>query len=432
MNVDGDADRTNGISSLRNGIATGLRKPGIDPQTGGPSVTPSVPWSLSGLFAGFGLLTVGNGLFQTLIPLHMVRLAAPTFVIGLIQSCYYLGFVVGAVTSRKIIERIGQHRTFICAAALVSIIALIFAQCDSPAVLAGLRLLSGLAFVALYMSIESWLHISVENRQRGQIFGAYAAINYLAAGIGQLMLIVGNASHAAQFSIVGALAVSAIVPVALLDGWPVTAVDAVAIRKPSQHLAHTFVAVAKSTRLALPGCILGGMLYSAIFSMTPLFLEQKGYDNTDLAIFMAAVMFGAWLPQWPIGRLSDRFDRRRIIATIAAVSAGLSVILLVWSARPVVWVVYLTYSAVTLTLYSLNVSHINDCTAPGSRVAVSGILLVLFSLGGVLGPPVIAVLMTWAGPSGLFVFNAVIASILYFAAVCALRSRQQGNASHGR
>jgi MFS family permease len=380
---------------------------------------------LAGLLAGFGLLTVGNGLFQTLIPLHMVHVDAPTFVIGLIQSCYYVGFVVGAVTSRKLIERVGQHRTFICASALVSIIALIFAQCDSPGVLAGLRLLSGLAFVALYMSIESWLHVSVENRQRGRVFGAYAAINYLASGTGQLMLIVGNSAQSAQFSIVGALAVSAIIPVALLDGWPAIAAGDAAVRLPSQRWTQTFIAVARSTRLAVPGCILGGMLYSALFSMTPLFLQQKSFDNTELSIFMAAALYIAWLPQWPVGRLSDRFDRRRIIAVVAAASAVLSFVLVIWSERLIVWVAYLVYSAVTLTLYSLNVSHINDCAEPESRVAVSGILLVLFSLGGVLGPPVVAELMILIGPDGLFLFNALVASMLCIAACWALRSKRQ-------
>lgn len=388
--------------------------------------------ALAGLLFGYALLVAGNGLFQTLIPLRIIQANESTLVVGLIQSCYYAGFILGAVVNRRLIDRIGQHRTFVAFSAAASILALAFGAAQSPWTLAFVRLLTGVAFMGLYTSVESWLNGTVENDKRGQVFGLYAAINYLAVGGGQFLLNIGVGSPAQQFSIAAALFAAAVMPVTLMEGWPAKVRDANLDRVPARAWHESLREMMTAAPLAVPGCILAGFIYSSFYSMMPIYLERSGFSTRELATFMGVALLGALLPQFPMGRLSDRIDRRRLVFWTASVSAVLSLVLFCIDVRIVTWCATLAYVAVTFTQYGLIVSHVQDRTESSLRVAVSATLLVLFSLGGMTGPTLASALMTLIGPSGLFLFNAGSCVLMAFSARHALRASSRESIAHAR
>jgi MFS family permease len=376
--------------------------------------------ALTGLLCSYALLIVGNGLFQTLIPLRIMQSGYPTIVIGLVQSCYYAGFILGAMVNRRLIDRIGQHRTFVAYSAAASILALAFGAAQSPWTLAVVRLLTGFAFMGLYVSIESWLNGTVENEKRGQVFGSYAAINYLAVGTGQFLLNVGAGTGGQQFSIAAALFAAAVMPVTLLEGWPVKVADESLHRVPARTWRESVRDMMAAAPLAVPGCVLAGFIYSAFYGMMPVYLERAGFSTSELATFMGIALIGALVPQWPMGRLSDRIDRRRLVYFTASISATLSLVLFCFDARVVTWCATLAYVAVTFTQYGLIVSHVQDRTERHHRVAISATLLALFSFGGMAGPALASTMMTIVGPSGLFLFNALSCVLLALSARRAL------------
>ncbi|BAO88368.1 MFS transporter [Caballeronia cordobensis] len=382
---------------------------------------PDTMRALAGLLLGLALLVAGNGLFQTLIPLRIIESGYSTFVTGLIQSSYYAGFILGAVVNRRLIDRIGQHRTFVAFSAAASILALAFGAVQSPWLLGFVRLLTGVAFMALYTSVESWLNGTVQNEKRGQVFGLYAGINYLAVGGGQFLLNVGAGSGAQQFSIAAAFFAAAVLPVTLMEGWPAKVDDANLDRVPARSWSASFKEMLVLAPLGVPGCILAGFIYSNFYALMPVYLQRTGFSTHDIATFMGVALIGALLPQYPMGRLSDRIDRRRLVFWTASVSAVLSLVLLCFDFRIVTWCATLAYVAVTFTQYGLIVSHVQDRTESHLRVAVSTMLLVLFSLGGMTGPTLASALMTLIGPSGLFLFNALSCALLAASARHALR-----------
>ena len=377
--------------------------------------------ALAGLLCGYALLVAGNGLFQTLIPLRILQSGTSTLVVGLIQSSYYAGFILGAMMNRRLIDRIGQHRTFVAFSAAASILALAFGAAESPWTLGVVRLLTGVAFMGLYTSVESWLNGTVDNEKRGQVFGLYAAINYLAVGSGQFLLNIGEGSAAQQFSIAAALFAAAVMPVTLMEGWPAKVNDANLHRVPARSWGESLREMMAVAPLGVPGCILAGFIYSNFYSLMPVYLKGAGFSTHELATFMGVALIGALLPQFPMGRLSDRIDRRRLVFWTASISAVLSLVLFSFSFRIVTWCATLTYVAVTFTQYGLIVSHVQDRTESHLRVAVSAMLLVLFSLGGMTGPTLASALMTLIGPSGLFLFNGLSCVLLALTARHALR-----------
>lgn len=378
--------------------------------------------SMFGLLAAYAILMAGNGMFTTLIPIRMLHGNLSTLAVGLVQSCYYAGFIVGAVFNSRMIERIGQHRGFVAFSAAATLTALAFGTFDSPWVWGGLRFGAGFAFMGIYASVESWLNGAVPNAMRGRVFASYLAITYLGVGAGQFLLTGEGAAGSRDLLIVAALFAGAILPVTLLEGWPVHVFDDRAgVRRP-----HSWIDNAKDlwrrTPLAIPGCICSGLLSSSFYAMTPVFLTRIGFSVGELSHFMGIALAGALLSQWPVGKLSDRIDRRTLVFRIASISAVLSASLVFARAHWFVNIATFVYVGVTFTLYGLVVSYVNDRIEPERRIAISATLLILFSIGGLSGPTIASLTMTALGPSGLFVFNGVTAALLAYAALHSLGS----------
>ncbi|PRG64642.1 MFS transporter [Burkholderia multivorans] len=376
--------------------------------------TPSEYRTLAGLLLGAAFLILGNGLFQTLIPLRLVRHGESTLVVGFIQSCYYLGFLLGAFTARRLIDRFGQHRVFIAFAALAAILTQAFGAFESVATLALIRLATGFAFMGLFSSIESWIQGTASNANRGRIFGTYTTINYFSLCTGQLLLNVGGPGGTTGFGLASALFAAAIIPVALLSGWPKMA-DSDA---PNPLRTHSWIEVLRAltgaTSLAVPGCILAGFLYSGFYSLMPVFLVRSGFATANLSLFMGVCLLGALCTQRPMGRLSDRYARRVLVYRIALLSAALSGALVIYHEGVFLWIGAIAYVAVTFTQYGLVAGDTNDRIDPRLRVAIASLLLVLFSVGGMTGPAIASVFMTVLGAKGIFSFNALSCLMLAF------------------
>ncbi|KAG0163127.1 L-Proline/Glycine betaine transporter ProP [Apophysomyces sp. BC1034] len=403
-----------------------LPRPAVQPDPAGALFRP-----LSGLLAAYAVLMVGNGLFTTLIPIRMLHAGLSTVAVGLVQSCYYAGFIAGAVTNSRLIERIGQHRAFVAFSATAALTALAFGTFDSPRVGGVLRFFSGVAFMGVYACVESWLNGAVPNAMRGRVFSTYLTITYLGVGAGQFLLGAGGASGGRNLLIVGALFVGAILPVTLLEGWPVHVFeDRAGVRRP-RSWAGNIADLWRDMPLAIPGCICAGLLSSAFYSMMPVFLTSIGFSVSELSHFMGIALTGALLPQWPVGKLSDRVERRVLVFRIAVLAAVLSTPLIVVRAHWFVSIATFVYVAVAFTLYGLIVSYVNDRIDANRRIAISATLLILFSIGGLSGPTIASVAMTALGPGGLFVFNAATAALLAYAAHRSLNGEQTAFPSVG-
>jgi len=378
--------------------------------------------ALIGLLASYAFLTTGNGLLTTLIPIRMLHSNMSTLAVGIVQSCYYAGFIFGCVVNRTLIERIGQHRTFVAYASFVAVIALGFATFNAPLMLALLRLLYGFAFVGLYTAVESWLNSAVPNAFRGRVVGSYLSVHYLALGAGQFFVTAGDAEGNHQLLIVAALFCAAVIPVTLMNGWP-TQISVRQLNEPrSLAWLETVRHINRMTALGIPGCILSGSLYGSFYAMAPVFLTRVGFSVTQLSTFMGVALVGALIPQWPIGKFSDRVDRRRLIRCIAVASAFLSALLVYFHAHAFVCCVLFVYVVVTFPLYGLIVSHVNDRTEPDRRVATSVMLQILFALGGASGPAFGSVAMIAFGPGGLFVLDCASAVALAYIAIRTMKS----------
>ena len=348
------------------------------------------------LLLGMGVLMLGAGLQSTVLGLRATLEGFPTPVTGAIMSCYYMGYLAGTVAAPRMLRQIGHIRVFAALAAVASAAALVQALFVNPFAWGAMRATSGLCFAGIYVVAESWLNDRASRANRGRLLAIYMLVLYVGLGSAQFLLIPSNPSTPAPFMLVSALICLAMVPIV---------VSARQAPEPAVPSKVRYRDLYRNSPLGVVAVAVSGLISAIIFSMGPVYARLSGMATADVATFMALSIFAAVLTQYPIGRLSDRIDRRTVIAGICTLASVLAASIALFGAMPRVLFLALSalFSGFVLTLYSLAISHVNDKLEPAQTVAASSALLRLNGTAAATGPLLAGSLMAAFGPSAYFV-----------------------------
>ncbi len=334
---------------------------------------------------------LGAGLQSTLLGVRATIEGFPTPVTGLIMSCYYVGYVLGTTIAPPLLRQIGHIRVFATLAAVASAAILVQGCFVDPWTWGAMRLLSGLCLAGIYVVAESWLNDRASRENRGRLFAVYMLVLYVGLGAAQYLLVLSSPSTATPFMLVSALISLAMVPIVVsAQRTPDTAI-------PSKVRVRQLY---RNSPLGVVGIAVAGLISSIVFSMGPVYARLSGLDTAGVAAFMAVSILAAVVTQYPVGRLSDRMDRRTVIAAVCTLATVVAGSIVAFPAMPHGAFLTLTalFSGFALTLYSLCVSHVNDKLEPAQMVAASSALLLLNGTVAAIGPSLAGGLMAAFGP----------------------------------
>ncbi|WP_353860925.1 MFS transporter [Azospirillum formosense] len=361
---------------------------------------PQVARSVLSLLLGVAFLMLGNGALSTLIGLRLAGTESGAVAVGLITAAFYTGLTGGSLFAHRVITRVGHIRAFAAFASVLSAAALSHALFDAVSVWTVLRLAEGFCMAGLYICIESWLNGTANNETRGQILSLYMVTLYAASAVGQQLLQLDDETGVRIFMLIAILLTLALVPVALTRTTPPTLpnVESYGLRR-----------LYEASPLGVVGVFISGTVTGSIYGLAPVFGAASGFGVSGTALFMSTLILGGVALQWPLGRLSDRFDRRAVIiglsAALALVSVGM--ILADGSGRQeTLLLVAPFFGGLAFTLYPVCAAHTNDHAGPDNVVSVSGGLILANSVGAIIGPPLASAAMGFAGPEALFGFIA--------------------------
>jgi MFS family permease len=347
------------------------------------------------LLLGMGVLMLGAGLQSTLLGLRATLEGFPTLVTGVIMSCYYVGYVLGTMIAPPLLRQVGHIRVFAALAAVASMAILVQGCFVNPYSWGAMRLVSGLCFAGIYVVAESWLNDRASRANRGRLFAVYMLVLYVGLGAAQFLLILSDPRTPIPFMLVSVLISLAMVPIV------------VSAQQLPQHAVPRKVRLLELYRnspLGVVAVTVSGLISAIIFSMGPVYAQLSDLDTRGVATFMALSILAAVVTQYPVGRLSDRTDRRTVIAgicTLAALVAG-SIVAFPEMPHAVFLTLAALFSGFALTLYSLSVSHVNDKLEPAQMVASSSTLLLLNGSAAATGPLLAGSLMNAFGPRAYF------------------------------
>ncbi|MBU2512308.1 MFS transporter [bacterium] len=345
---------------------------------------------------------MGNGLQGTLISIRGEFESFSNTSIGLIGTFYYAGFLLGSFQCSRVVKRAGHIRAFAAFASLASVAPLIHALFTNEILWMGLRALTGYCFAGLYMIIESWLNEQATNETRGSLFSVYFVITLVAITLGQLILNLASPSEFTLFVLSSVLVSLSLLPLTLTKSIQPLPIESTSIKVFSLW---------QMTPVGVTGCLVVGLINGVFWILAPVFVSESGFDVKGISFFMTAVILGGAVAQYPIGYLSDRIDRRWVIIMVSMCAAIGEIALVLITGKTSDLIFYLVSFGLGMfahSIYSVSVAQANDRVTEGDFVAISGGLLVAYSIGAVIGPLIVSAIMILVDTYVIFVYSAIL------------------------
>ena len=370
------------------------------------------------LFFGLLLISAGSGLQVVLLGTRALEADFTNISTGIVMSGYFAGIFVGSIIVPHILARVGHVRVFGAMSAIASSAVLVHVVFLDPSVWTSMRFASGFSFAGMYIVCESWLNEKATNETRGQLLSLYMITNLGGMTAGQLMISLGQPDSSGLFLLASIMVSIAVVPIL------VTAGIAPSFEAPDRISFRRLVQVSP---LAVVGMVFVGIVVSMLFGMGSVYGRSIGLNNTQVGYFMASITLGTLALQYPIGRLSDRFDRRVVIFGVAVI-AGIAISIAGFFGVDQfisLFILMLVFGGLLFSLYSLFIAHANDYLPPSQMVAMSSGLLMINSAGAVIGSPLAASVIEFVGTRG---FMPTIAGFLFLLAGFVLYRMQMRSA----
>ncbi len=380
--------------------------------------------SIASLLLSYGLLLLANGLFGTLLGLRSKLEGFSTETTGLIMAGYFLGLLLGAIYAVRVVAAVGHIRSFAAFASIMSVAVLAHLLRIDPITWLVLRVVSGYCMAGMVMVAESWIHERATNRTRGRVLSLYMVTNYLGAGLGQFLQIVGSPADFQLFVIASIIFSIALVPILLTQA---------SSPKPVSPERMRFKDLFAVSPVGVVGTIAAGLINASLNGLGPIYAADRGLSIVQVSAFMASIILGGMVLQFPIGRLSDRLDRRTILIVVALATSACA-FGIVWATRDARWPMFVlaaAYGGFAFTVYPLSSAQVNDRADPDRLVQVAAGLLIAYGIGAIAGPIAASQIMGRAGPQGLLLFIAGVGvSLALFTLLrMAIRPRERARKS---
>lgn len=358
---------------------------------------------ISAILGSVALLLLGGGLLNTLLTVSGSQAGFSSATVGLIMSGFFIGFVCGTFVSGRLIARMGHIRTFAFCAALCSSIALMHSLWHNPYVWFLLRIIYGVSFITLVTVIESWLNTRASKQDRGKVFASYMVVNLSAIALAQQLLGIQTDDPHLLFSLTAIFICLAVLPITITSRSQPHVPS-----RPKSTLKKVF----KLSPLAVAAAVLSGLAMGAFWTMAPLFAGSRDFDLSQVGWLMSITIIGGAVLQMPIGRYSDKHDRRKVLTFVCVIAAIAALAMTATSNDRLLLGLFFIWGGMAFSVYPLAVALLIDLLEPEEVVSGSADMLVLHGAGSVLAPILAGNLMNLAGPNALPVYIAVVFLVL--------------------
>ena len=358
------------------------------------------------LFLGMGAIMLAYGFQGSLLGVRAVKEEFSLTETGFMMSGYFVGYFIGAAIIPKLISRVGHIRIFAAFASIASLVILIHAIFISPLVWFLLRILTGISMVSIYTVAESWLNDRASNKNRGSVLSIYMVILYGAMGIGMFFLNFSNPTNFEPFIMVSIITSGALIPILFTKRKPPT------FKKiETMSIQEVYI----SSPFGMVSSFLYGITQSALFTLLAVYAAGMNFSIFQISLVTFLLAISGAISQWPIGKLSDIYDRRRVIIIVSFAAAFFALCAIFSSGQMYLpdglgtskfwfYIFLILFAFCSLPMFSLILAHTNDYIPKEKFVAAGASLQFIFGLGAMGGPFLCSIFMEVVGLNGYFIF----------------------------
>ena len=358
------------------------------------------------LFLGMSFIMMAYGFQGSLLGVRAVQEEFSLTATGFMMSGYFVGYFIGAATIPNVISRVGHIRVFAAFASLASLVILMHSIIISPLIWFLLRVLTGISMVCIYTVAESWLNDRSSNKNRGSVLSIYMVILYGSLGLGMFLLNFSSPKNFQPFILVSIITSLALIPILLTKKKP---------PRFKRIKIMTLKELYESSPFGMVSSFLYGIVQSALFTLLAVYATSMNFTILEISIVTFLLAISGAIAQFPVGKISDIYDRRKVIIFSTFGAAIFSILTIIVTrqmylpdglATSKTWfyIFFILFSFCSLPMFSLILAHTNDYITKEKFVAAGAGLQFIFGLGAISGPFLCSIIMDLLGSNGFFIF----------------------------
>jgi MFS family permease len=333
------------------------------------------------------------------------------FGIAVVTSIWALPSVIGGPLFTRLIARFNARLCLLIGMCCYILIILTFPVLRNIRAWISLQLISGVVLGHFYLVMEAWLNHFSTDSFRGRItaiYGIVPAIGYsVGAGVYALVGFRGYAPFIAAAIAVG----GGTVPLLRL---PSDAGDVVIGGE------MRLWATARAAPLLLGVGAIGGMFQTVAWGDFPVYALNNGFSVRTVSSILSAFFAGQIVLTYPIGWVSDRVDRRLMLTWIGGIAAALMLTTYGWAQTYALWFIVFVTGGLFCAVYTLGLAVLGQRFESRSLASACASYMTAYSVGAVVGPPLVGALMDRFGPAALPLSLAGAGAVL---ALCGITAR---------
>ncbi len=356
-------------------------------------------------FISLVFMILGNGLFNTFIPVRLEMELYNKETIGLVTSSLYVGILLGSLKMDRWITKKGYIRSFLYFSACSSILILCQALWINPYYWAILRLCAGICMAGILTIIESWILAIAPPHLRSAILATYLAIFYGTLSISQLLLNLTNPLSLKPFLIASFCFALSLIPFFFTK-----------LTEPKLQPAPRLKAkeLFQLSPLGFLGGIVSGIILASIYGLVPIYAKEVGMSISEISNLMALLILGGLTFQWPFGKLADKHNRKNIliIASLLTAITALAISIFNHEIPLLLFALAFLFGGFSFTIYPLSIAYVSEKLKNEQIVSASAGFILFYGIGAISSPMIASWIMNLLGSSSLFHFLAAAALLL--------------------
>lgn len=361
--------------------------------------------SVRALLLAIFIFMLGSGSLATLVGVRLDAAGSGVLAAGIAATAYFSGLILGSLRAAPLVIQFGHARAMAGFVGVLASSTLAYGMVQHLLFWSVLRAIDGVCVAGVFVCLESWLNERAEPATRGTVLAGYMIALYAGQALGQFLLGLGYSQAGLPFIAASLIISFTLVPVMFTRD---------AAQVPGSHAPLPVRDLLAISPLGAVGAVATGLMLGAFYALGAIHARRLGMDLSATASFMSVVILGGVLLQWPLGRLSDRFDRRCVIVAVFAATAAISLAIATIRVPGLILLVLgAAFGGTAFALYPLSVAHTNDHLRAGQRIAASGGLVLLYAIGAAAGPMAGAAAMRLLGAGGLFELIGLVAGTAF-------------------
>lgn len=363
------------------------------------------------------LLMFAGGMHGLILPVRGAEEGFSLLALGLIGATWSVGFIGGSVTVPLLVRAVGHIRSYAVMAAIASMTIMFNLLAINDVAWILLRIFSGFCFAGAAMVVESWLNEVSDNESRGTTFSIYISVTLFASTAGQMAISVTGVAGYLPFVLAALAYTAAVLP---------TAVTRTPQPVPLQSATLDLRYLVKTSPIAVMAAFSVGIANGSFGTLAPVFGIERGFSSATVAYLMSLAIVAGAIAQIPLGRLSDRIDRRKVIigTSLLAAMAGIAMIVVNPGENLALYVIFAFYGLAAYSIYGIAVAHANDFAHDGDFSKVASGMLLILGAGSMAGPIISSLVMGIMGPASLFAVGVLFHASLALMAFLRMRVRE--------